>query len=288
MKTAEKIQATLQDLGGSLAMLARIILKSKAIPRHKETVHRPLMILGNGPSLKQTLVEYENRFVCYDLMGVNFAANTPEFFTLKPQRYILADPHFFDGIDSDANVRKLWRNLMSADWELTLHLPIAERRHPMLAKLQEATKINIEYFNMNATGGFRVLRHWAIRHRLAMPRPRNVLIPAIMTGISCGYSEIIIAGADHTWTRTLSVDSRNRVVSIQPHFYSDSEEEKTRVTSVYQDVKLHQVLESMTIAFKAYWEIRDFADRYGIRIINITPESFIDAFDRISGKEQPE
>jgi hypothetical protein len=280
MKRVERIQAILQETADTLAMVARIILKSKKIPQHHESQQKPLMILGNGPSLKQTLVEYADKFGDYDLMGVNFAANTPEFQRLKPRRYVLADPHFFVGIESDSNVRKLWENIQSATWQITLHLPASQRRHPILAQLQRNNNIQIEYFNMNATGGFRALRHWAIKKRLAMPRPRNVLIPAIMTGIGCGYKVIFIAGADHTWTRTLSVDSRNRVVSIQPHYYSDTEEEKTRVTSVYENVKLHQVLESMAIAFKAYWEIRDFADYNGINIINVTPESFIDAFER--------
>jgi hypothetical protein len=280
MKTAERIQDILQQTAGSLAMIARIILKSKRIPQQHESPLNPLMILGNGPSLKQTLSDYADAFGNYDLICVNFAANTPEFQLLKPQRYILADPHFFNGINSDSNVRKLWENIQGSTWPITLHLPASQRKNPILAQLQQKKNISVEYFNMNATSGFRSLRHWAIRRRLAMPRPRNVLIPAIMSGIWCGYKEILIAGADHTWTRTLSVDSRNRVVSIQPHYYSDSKEEQSRVTSVYENVKLHQVLESMSIAFKAYWEIRDYADYNGINIINVTPESFIDAFER--------
>jgi len=58
MKTAERIQDILQQTAGSLAMIARIILKSKRIPQQHESPLKPLMILGNGPSLKQTLSDY--------------------------------------------------------------------------------------------------------------------------------------------------------------------------------------------------------------------------------------
>ncbi len=113
-----------------------------------------------------------------------------------------------------------------------------------------------------------------------MPRPRNVLIPAIMVGMAMGYKEIFIIGADHTWTRTLEVDDDNNVVSVQPHFYKDNEEEKQRVTSVYRNVRLHDMLLSMHLAFKSYHTIARYARERGVRIVNATPGSFIDAFQR--------
>ena len=114
-----------------------------------------------------------------------------------------------------------------------------------------------------------------------MPRPRNVLIPSLMVGLRMGYRRIVIVGADHTWTRTLSVDDQNRVVSIQPHFYKDNDKEQERVASVYRDVRLHEVLGSMAIAFRSYHAIADYAARCDVSILNATPGSFIDAFPRL-------
>lgn len=95
-----------------------------------------------------------------------------------------------------------------------------------------------------------------------------------------GYKEIYLTGADHSWTRTLSVDDNNRVVSIQPHFYADNSAEQQRVTSVYSNVTLPRIINSFYIAFNAYHQIAGFADRIGVKIINSTPGSFIDAFTR--------
>ena len=114
-----------------------------------------------------------------------------------------------------------------------------------------------------------------------MPRPRNVLIPSIMAGIRLGYRRIVIVGADHTWTRTLSVDEQNRVISIQPHFYKDNNAEHERVASVYEGLRLHDVLGSMTITFRSYHHIADYAAHIGVEILNASAETFIDAFPRL-------
>lgn len=113
-----------------------------------------------------------------------------------------------------------------------------------------------------------------------MPRPRNVLIPSIMIGIWLGYKEIYVVGADHTWSKTLEVDANNTVISVQPHFYEDNKAEAARVASVYADVKLHEIMYSFHVAFKAYHQIEDFARKMGVNIYNATPGSFIDAFRR--------
>lgn len=113
-----------------------------------------------------------------------------------------------------------------------------------------------------------------------MPRPRNVLVPAIMTAMRAGFKEIYLAGADHGWLTTLSVTDENEVVSIQPHFYKDNDSEQKRVASVYRDVRLHEILLSMHLAFKSYHRIEQYARRRGIDIFNATPGSFIDAFRR--------
>lgn len=115
---------------------------------------------------------------------------------------------------------------------------------------------------------------------MAMPRPRNVLIPSLMLAIAMGYAEIVVVGADHTWMQTLSVTDDNEVVSVQPHFYNDGKEEQARVRHEYRNYRLHQIVESFAVAFKSYHDIANFATSRGVSIINATPGSFIDAFPR--------
>lgn len=274
----------------SVLTVGKVALKSRSALRHPrgntELPHRPVggsvIVMGNGPSLRDVISEQREQLMQYTRMAVNFAANAPEFFELKPAHYILADPHFFTGVESDPNVRKLWDHLSKADWGMTLHIP-AQMRNKMdgiMNQLSGDRKPRIEYFNMTPADGFDDLCHLLFRNGLAMPRPRNVLIPAIMQAMAIGYDEIYIVGADHTWPHSLYVDDRNRVVTVQPHFYKDNEEELDRVAEAYAGVRIHEVLQSMAIAFRSYHQIRKFADKTGVKIFNATKGSLIDAFMR--------
>lgn len=281
MKMIDRFSLGASQLCNSLKSLVSITLHSRRpASRPKQSPEKPLLILGNGPSLNETLSTQRQAMDGYDLLAVNFAANTPLFAELQPRHYVLADPVFFLETD-DENIQKLWQSLNAADHPITLHLP-AIRMHNAVVRewAAKSPKHTLRPFNMVAAEGFPSFNRLLYHLGLAMPRPRNVLIPSIMAGLRMGYSTIVITGADHTWTRTLSVDNDNRVVSIQPHFYKDNDKEQTRVASVYKDVRLHDVLTSMAIAFRSYHAIADYAVRHGVRIINATPGSFIDAFPR--------
>ena len=263
-------------LGKSAATVAKVCIRSRRPSKAGKPQERELVILGNGPSLKQTIGEQGGFLTARDLLAVNFAANTPEFFALKPKHYVLADPHFFRGAQTDSNVARLWENLHRAADGMTLHVPCRERHNPLLKGL------NVRFFNLTPGEGFRWLRHALYDAGLAMPRPRNVLIASIMVAVRLGYGKIYLAGADHSWSKTLDVDEQNRVVSVQPHFYSDGKEEHARVAAEYAGYRLHDILRSLCVAFESYHLIAPWARKRGVEILNITPGSMIDAFPRFT------
>lgn len=244
---------------------------------------KPMIIMGNGPSLRSFLdflnLNPDLRRNCA-LEAVNFAAITPEFRNLRPEAYILADPHFFEPQSADPKVVKLHAELKRCDWPMTLWLPIQHRRAIEKSLLPLPANIFVKWMNLTPVEGEGYIADRLIHSGLAMPRPRNVLIPAIICAIRSGYKDIFLVGADHSWSKTLWVDDANRVVSVQPHFYKDDEKEKARVEAEYAGYHLHDILNSLTVAFRSYFQIRNYASRHGISIINATPDSFIDAFPR--------
>lgn len=270
------------NLGATLKGLIKIALQSGRACINRRKRDRRLIILGNGPSLRQTLEEDRPALRDSDLMAVNFAANAPVFAEIKPKYYILADPFFFSDAGTD-NLRKLNESLGAVDWPMTLLVP-----RKMAAKARGRfggnKYINIETFNAVGVEGFGWFRNAVYGSRLAMPRPRNVLIPAIMCGIWLGYDDIAIVGADHSWMQTIHVDDNNHVVSVQPHFYKDSESERARVYAEYEGYRLHDIVLSFYVAFRAYHLIAGYARSRGVSITNATPGSYIDAFDRASLK----
>lgn len=269
-------------LSASIKTLVKVALQAKHCPIVRNGADaprgdRPLYIMGNGPSLRTNLDNNLGLLAQSDTLAVNFAANTQEFRAVRPKYYVLADPHFFRNV-LDTNVAALLGSLKAVDWSMTLFVPAKSRRH--VARMIGNPLVSVEGFNFLAAEGWAWLEQLMFRLRLGMPRPRNVLIPSIMIGIWLGYKKIYILGADHSWLKTLDVDSDNRVVSVQPHFYKEDSHEVERINRTYLDLKLHQVLESMTIAFASYHKINAYASRCGITIINATPGSFIDAFPR--------
>lgn len=268
---------TLDKFFASLKGLAKIALLSRPCSSLKGRAEGGrIIIMANGPSLAQTIADHADILKSTPTMAVNFAALAPEFTQLRPRYYVLADPHFFRTDICDANLDKLREHVGSATWPMTLLVPVKYKK--IARRLYGATEIAT--FNAVGIEGFAPLCRAAFSLGLAMPRPRNVLIPSIMLAIALGYKEIIITGADHTWMKTLSVTDDNEVVSIQPHFYNDGADEQQRIRHEYRNYRLHQIVESFAVAFKSYHDIANFAAASGVKIINATPGSFIDAFER--------
>lgn len=268
----------IQQTFASAKSIAKIGLQSRRCRIAKASdSDQPIIIMGNGPSLADTMVTDGDALRRFPLMAVNFAANADEFYRFRPEYYVLADPVFFQSADHP-NVVRLWRNLTERiDWAMTLFVPM---RFLKVARQLAGARLKVEGFNMIGVEGYGWLERLAYSSGRGMPRPRNVLIVAIMIAMKMGFDEIYLTGADHSWTRTLEVGEDNIVVSVQPHFYKDNEAEHQRVASVYKDIRLHELLLSFHIAFKAYFAIAHYAGHRHVAIYNATPGSFIDAFPR--------
>lgn len=266
--------------------IVKIVLQSRPCDTPPQAnTNDELVILGNGPSLNNTMQNHKDFLLSRHLLAVNFAANTTIFTELRPKFYMLTDPHFFVRMEQE-NVKQLWENFAKkVDWDMTLFIPTKVKRCGEWFSLAKSNKnISICTYNMTPIEGLQWFENLAYNHRWGMPRPRNVLIPSLMQAIAMQYKKVYLAGADHSWLKTLSVDDDNRVVSIQPHFYKEAKSEEERIKKDYMSIPLHQVLKSMYIAFRTYHVIRRYADYRGVEILNITPDSFIDAFKKLKLK----
>ncbi len=280
-KTISKITRALTQTAPSLKSVVKMLLQSRCTrpwPHRDAARGDAIVVMGNGPSLAKTIAEHGDRLATMPTMAVNFAAIAPEFSRLRPEYYIMVDPLFFAPSDQP-NMVRLRQALAAVDWDMTLIVPQGK-----VAALDPAITANkhIHPLCINAVGleGWQWLTHWAYTHRLGMPRPRNVLIPAIMTAAWLGFGTIYVAGADHSWMRTIAVDDDNNVISVQPHFYKDDASEQKRVDTTYRGYRLHDIVHSFYVAFRSYHLLQAWARSRHIDIFNITPGSYIDAFER--------
>lgn len=284
MNSLEKIQKAGKQLSDSLASLVKIALMSRRPSPRCSDSKDTIIIMGNGPSLRDAMQNDMDVLMKYPRLAVNLSALAPEFRSLRPQYYILADIAFFLK-DKTGKVPALWDALAAVDWDMTLFLPATARKMPEVRKLP--ANITVKYYNLTPAEGWRWLMHPIYDSGLAMPRPRNVLIPSIMAAMREGFSRIVLIGADHNWSKTLWVTDRNCVVSVQPHFYKDDDEELRRAEEIFRNVRLHEVYENYAIAFRSYHNLKAYTDARGVEVLNATPGSFIDAFPRTTLSSLP-
>ena len=273
-----KIQSAAGKLGATLASFIKIPIMSRRPSPKSRDRKDTIIIMGNGPSLRDAMEQDRDVLMAYPRLAVNLSALTPDFRDLRPDYYILADIAFFLK-EKTGKVPQLWEALRSVDWQMTLFLPATARKMPEVKSLP--ANITLKFYNLTPAEGFRCVMHPLYDSGLAMPRPRNVLIPSIISSMREGFRKIVLIGADHNWSKTLWVTERNRVVSVQPHFYKDDDAELRRAEEIFKNVHIHDVYENYAIAFRSYFNVKAYADRRGVEILNATPGSFIDAFPRI-------
>lgn len=279
MKKIDRIKSVLTAFSDSLASLVKVVLMSRCPSPSRNRGDATLIVMGNGPSLRDAIDNHRGVLAAHDLLSVNFAPLTSDFFDLKPAMHLIADGLFFQK-EKPGNVEEMWEALRRVDWNMVVYVPAQKKSFAELQSLP--ANVEVRYFNLTPASGWKWFVHKLYGAGLAMPRPRNVLVPSLMTAIREGYSRIVLTGADHSWSKTLWVTDNNRVVSVQPHFYRDNDKERDRVESLYKDIRLHQIYESFAIAFRSYFAVKEFADSRKVEIINATSGSFIDAFPRRS------
>jgi hypothetical protein len=251
---------------------------------------KPLLILGNGPSLNETLHSDQGLMDSFDLIAVNYATTHKKFEELKPRYYLINANTFFQE-DHELNDlyleinRELYHNLRTkTQWKMTMLVPFRAKKSRDFRQLLESNPhIDAAYFNQTPIEGLSFWSHWGYRLGWGMPRPHNVLIPCIMVGIRLGYRHIALVGADHSWLADLSVNASNEALLRHVHYYDTEGTKPMKMEDrIQQPRKLHEIIHKFYLSFEGYWRIKSFAEQQHITIINASKTSMIDAFARKS------
>lgn len=248
-----------------------------------------VIILANGPSLKTELNDpiFLDRISKMDVICVNYFTDSELFSEVKPKHYVLAAPEYW--VDNTTDWHKESRDKMfrkmadEVDWEMCLMIPAPARKKKfwqnILAKNQH---IKVVYYNIIPLEGATSLTNWYFKKKLGMPRLHNVLGPSIMSALWLGYKKIYLVGVDHSWIPLVSVTEDNVALVGQPHFYDKDAKPDKMLKGGGETRKLHEILHKFYTTFKGYFVVLAFAKSMNAKIYNMTPGSFIDAFDRIS------
>ncbi len=282
--------------------LVKVMLLSHFFVKKIKAGNESCVLLGNGPSLTGFLEEGETFLKGKSTFCVNFFCRTAQYTSIRPNYYVFVSLEYFEKGEIESwNVDRqhtLETIVTKTDWPMTLLVPSKAKKSKEWQKIISANpNITIAYFNTTPIEGLQFIDHWLFRNGLGMPRPHNVLIPSLMVALNAGYKKIYVTGADHSWTKEIHVSEENEVLLRQKHFYGkQTEKEKInkntdRPQPMYvggstRKRRLHEVLMKFVHSFGAYWQLRAYADAINVKILNITPGSFIDAFERLDFKKE--
>ena len=268
--------------------IIKILLISKIKNLHKQIkpTNSEVIILGNGPSLKIELEkpEFIERLKSIDVAVVNYFNQSVFFEKIKPSYYVLGAPEFWiDGVEQlyiDLRNQLFLDFETKVNWKMTLLIPFPAKKVSFWQKsVAKNSNIQVVYYNIVAFEGSPRFMNFIMDKKLGLPRLHNIMGPSILNMMWLNYSKIYLTGVEHSWLPMLRVTQNNEAVLGQPHFYN------TNVVQQQMDGpegkrKLHEILHKFYTTFKGYFYIKDFAQSKSVQIINLTENSFIDAFSK--------
>lgn len=273
----------LEQLWQTFLSVVKILLQSKWSTRLPSSFSNPeeLLILANGPSLNRTVGESLDFIRGKTLLAVNFCVTSPMFEQLRPELYLIADPLFW--IVPEKREQLFGSLARKTAWPMSLFIPARALKNKEWKPMLEGNPhIRLYIYNTTPIEGFQGFCNRVFRRGWGVPRPHNVLIPAIATGLRLPFKKIYLAGADHSWLPEITVTDDNVVLMHQKHFYDQN---KSQAATVKQEnlhsARLYTILYHMYVAFKSYFVLDAYARKLGKEVINITPGSYIDAFKRM-------
>ena len=287
----------LDDWVETLLTIPKILLLSKLTVRspHRSTNHSDCVILGNGPSLKDFLANHLSFLDNKAVVCVNNFVRTTAYTSVKPHYYVLAATDFWLTEEKPGwkeERHRIFEELASqTTWPMVLLVPAMAQKHSKWKDtIKQNSNIQIAYFNNTPVEGLPAFRRFCLNQGLGMPRPHNVLVATLSLTLMMRYQTIYITGADHSWLKEIFVSDDNRVFLSQKHFYDDqlqSDIYTAKARPMYAGAtkgerKLHEVLQKFYYSFRSYWQLNEYAHSINTRVVNITPHSFIDAFERQS------
>ena len=266
----------------SIGFLRKLSRQGFANPfkRFFEERHKPVSVLGNGPSLKALLEKMEANINDYrdnDYCVVNNFVNYPIYRLLKPRYVTMSDPLFFMDTKQSERGHKTMRSLAeNTDWDILFFIPYNHRNSSYLEPVLANPHITVVTFHDPAYWGkwLSPLALWLFKRGLGNGEFGTVVQNAMYAMMMLGYKQIDVYGIDHNFFDDLAVNDQNVLCIKDTHFYQkDTQWQPVGVSMFYY-------VWSKEKAFRGHVIMQQLADALGVKIYNCTPNSMVDVYER--------
>lgn len=247
-----------------------------------------VVVIGNGPSLTTTLNTSLDLILKYDRIAVNHFALSPQYVIVRPNIYVLIDPNLFNEYSEYKTRDNMFNALISNTiWSMILIVPSEMVNNKYVKNVINNNKnITVHFVNtLDLPIPENTYFENLDQNRLAPPS-QTVLNTALYLAIKWRYQKVFIIGADSSFLADLRIDQdTNQLCSYDTHFYNNSnvyadDKNMFRGDVRYFPHKFHEELYCEYLAFKSYWDLKDYANYTGVKVYNASEYSWIDAFER--------
>lgn len=250
----------------------------------KEKNGKTLTLLANAPSLKGVLprLEIDPEFKNTDFVVLNYFANTPEFFTIRPTHYCFADPMFYRKNHNYERVQGLFRLLEEkVDWDMNVYVIGGYKEEFKHFSRLSNCHLHIVSVNGDEFKGYPCIQNYIYKKGIASPIFSTVAIMAIFVGINSGYTNIRLYGVDHTFFNGLCVNDKNQACVREEHFYEKEPILKPLLRNDNSQIfKMSDYIYSISLMFKSHDQLAAYASSVGTNVLNCTECSLIDSYPR--------
>ena len=257
--------------------------RKECAPLPKAEDGKSAVIIGNGPSLNETVQKHRDFLRANDCFMVNQSAKSDYFELIRPHYYVLADSTYFSRESLHPYARENAENFKKKlDWEMMLLVPAFSKGSALLDEIKGTEHLDLRFFNSTYVLGTgipkkKLFRYW--NENTANPPSQSVLNTAASLAIAMRYKTIYLVGADTSWIETLGVDQEsNDLLSLDKHYYGDRKitiakysEEKSNMASELNNLKE---------VFNCYQLLKEYAESNGCRLVNASEYSLIDCLER--------
>ena len=240
--------------------------------RYKGLVNNKVIVLANGPSLLDSYEYFVNNISNVDFVCLNNMVFTELYSTIKPCYYVLADPVYW--LENNYTIDEI---VKKTNWDISIFVP-----SKFYNKSKALTRLNmyikIYPFNTVVVSSFKKINYFCYKTNLGIPLNTTVLVSAIYLMLNSGYRIIELFGADHTWTKTLSVNDENKVVICDSHYYGTKASPWVKANGL--NFTISEILYAFSNMFRGHELLNEYAMYIGAQIFNCTKDSFIDAYPK--------
>lgn len=243
------------------------------IKNNKSKDSKGCLILGNGPSSKDSIKNIHQMMDSLDVFVVNSFNKSNDFTIIKPNNYCILDSGYLNlsstRVDLNNNILQTINDLNNIDWKMKLYLPLSHAGS-YFEKNINSTFIQIIHFSNYPFKS--ILKFYFVRSGLGIIGGKNVINACLSIAITKKYKDIYLAGIDHSWLDEVFVDEIG-TYKIERHSYVD---ETKKV--YHKKLELGLGLISLGKLLIDYHDIKKYSVFMKTNIFHLDKRSYVNAF----------